>query len=108
MDAQSNEDLLELAANVKGGVPMATPAFAGAREADVSEMLELAGLDSSGQVELYAGRTGQQFHRQVTVVYLYLIKQHHPVDDNTHTRTVAPSSPAPHPIGQQPCRENRT
>src|SRR3546814_18101938 len=59
IDAQSNEDLLELAANVTGGVPMATPVFDGAREADVSAMLELAGRDSSGQVEKDGGASGR-------------------------------------------------
>src|SRR3546814_8294233 len=75
-DVCSSDLRLELAANVKGGVPMATPVFDGAREADVSEMLELAGLDSSGQVELYDGRTGEQFDRKVTVGYIYMLKLH--------------------------------
>uniref|UniRef100_UPI00286E3E1F DNA-directed RNA polymerase subunit beta n=1 Tax=Sandarakinorhabdus sp. TaxID=1916663 RepID=UPI00286E3E1F len=73
--------VLELAANLAGGVPMATPVFDGAKEADVSHMLELAGLDTSGQVELFDGRTGDVFDRKVTVGYIYMLKLHHLVDD---------------------------
>ena len=92
IDAQLEEDLLELAGNVTGGVPMATPVFDGAREADVSEMLQLAGLDTSGQVELYDGRTGEQFDRKVTVGYIYMLKLHHLVDDKIHARSIGPYS----------------
>src|SRR3546814_7147437 len=79
---------------------MATPVFDGAREADLSEMLELAGLDSSGQVELYDGRTGEQFDRKVTVGYIYMLKLHHLVDDKIHARSIGPYSL----VTQQPLR----
>ncbi|GGE16296.1 DNA-directed RNA polymerase subunit beta [Polymorphobacter glacialis] len=87
-DAQTHE----LATNLAGGVPMATPVFDGAREADVSHMLELAGLDTSGQVELFDGRTGDMFDRKVTVGYIYMLKLHHLVDDKIHARSIGPYS----------------
>jgi DNA-directed RNA polymerase subunit beta len=89
---QTDEQVLELASNLAGGVPMATPVFDGAREADVSHMLELAGLDTSGQVELFDGRTGDQFDRKVTVGYIYMLKLHHLVDDKIHARSIGPYS----------------
>jgi DNA-directed RNA polymerase subunit beta len=89
---QSDDQVLELASNLAGGVPMATPVFDGAREADVSHMLELAGLDTSGQVELFDGRTGDQFDRKVTVGYIYMLKLHHLVDDKIHARSIGPYS----------------
>jgi DNA-directed RNA polymerase subunit beta len=92
IDGQSDEELLELASNLASGVPMATPVFDGAREKDVSAMLELAGLDQSGQVELYDGRTGEMFDRKVTVGYIYMLKLHHLVDDKIHARSIGPYS----------------
>ena len=71
---------------------MATPVFDGAREADVAEMLRRAGLDESGQVELFDGRTGEQFDRKVTVGYIYMLKLHHLVDDKIHARSIGPYS----------------
>jgi DNA-directed RNA polymerase subunit beta len=88
----ADADVLELAKNLAGGVPMGTPVFDGAKEADVSHMLELAGLDSSGQVELFDGRTGEQFDRKVTVGYIYMLKLHHLVDDKIHARSIGPYS----------------
>ncbi len=88
----TDEQVHELASNLAGGVPMATPVFDGAREADVSHMLELAGLDTSGQVELFDGRTGDQFDRKVTVGYIYMLKLHHLVDDKIHARSIGPYS----------------
>ncbi|KAB7646517.1 DNA-directed RNA polymerase subunit beta [Polymorphobacter fuscus] len=88
----TDEKVHELAFNLAGGVPMATPVFDGAREADVSHMLELAGLDTSGQVELFDGRTGDQFDRKVTVGYIYMLKLHHLVDDKIHARSIGPYS----------------
>ena len=88
----SDDELNELSHNLASGVPMATPVFDGAREADVSQMLELAGLDSSGQVELFDGRTGDQFDRKVTVGYIYMLKLHHLVDDKIHARSIGPYS----------------
>ncbi|MFZ4383239.1 MAG: DNA-directed RNA polymerase subunit beta, partial [Sandarakinorhabdus sp.] len=84
--------VVELARNLVGGVPMATPVFDGAKESDVSAMLALAGLDSSGQVELFDGRTGDQFDRKVTVGYIYMLKLHHLVDDKIHARSIGPYS----------------
>ena len=85
------DQIVELAENLlKNGVPMATPVFDGAREADVSAMLELAGLDTSGQVDLFDGRTGDAFDRKVTVGYIYMLKLHHLVDDKIHARSIGP------------------
>jgi len=88
----SPDQLGELSHNLAAGVPMATPVFDGAREADVSHMLELAGLDASGQVELFDGRTGDMFDRKVTVGYIYMLKLHHLVDDKIHARSIGPYS----------------
>jgi DNA-directed RNA polymerase subunit beta len=92
IDARTDEDLMELASNLTGGVPMGTPVFDGAREADVSAMLAKAGLDESGQVTLYDGRTGEAFDRKVTVGYIYMLKLHHLVDDKIHARSIGPYS----------------
>ena len=89
---RSAEEIVELAENLKNGVPMGTPVFDGAREADVSAMLEKAGLDTSGQVTLYDGRTGEAFDRKVTVGYIYMLKLHHLVDDKIHARSIGPYS----------------
>ncbi len=85
-------EVMELAGNLTGGVPMATPVFDGAREDDISAALTNAGLHTSGQVTLYDGRTGEQFSRQVTVGYMYLLKLHHLVDDKIHARSIGPYS----------------
>jgi DNA-directed RNA polymerase subunit beta len=90
--ARSDEDIVEMAQLLKNGVPMATPVFDGAREADVSRMLELAGYDTSGQSTLYDGRTGEAFDRKVTVGYIYMLKLHHLVDDKIHARSIGPYS----------------
>ena len=89
---RSDDQIVELAGLLKNGVPMATPVFDGAREADVSHMLTLAGLDTSGQVELFDGRTGNMFDRKVTVGYIYMLKLHHLVDDKIHARSIGPYS----------------
>ncbi|MEM1275224.1 MAG: DNA-directed RNA polymerase subunit beta [Pseudomonadota bacterium] len=88
----SEEEFLEAAGNVRHGVPIATPVFDGAKEADVNEHLVMAGLDQSGQSELFDGRTGEQFSRPVTVGYKYLLKLHHLVDDKIHARSTGPYS----------------
>ena len=85
-------ELLELGDNLRIGVPMATPVFDGAREADIVEMLESAGLSSTGQVRLVDGRTGEFFARDVTVGYIYMLKLHHLVDDKIHARSIGPYS----------------
>ena len=88
----SDDEVMELAGNLTHGVPMATPVFDGAREDDIAEMLDLAGLDRSGQVTLTDGRTGETFHRKVTVGYIYMLKLHHLVDDKIHARSIGPYS----------------
>lgn len=92
LDARSTQEVLELADNLKAGVPMGTPVFDGAREADVSAMLAKAGYDTSGQVTLYDGRTGEAFDRKVTVGIIYMLKLHHLVDDKIHARSIGPYS----------------
>ena len=92
IDARTDEDVMELASNLTGGLPMGTPVFDGAKEADVAAMLEKAGLDPSGQVTLYDGRTGDAFDRKVTVGYIYMLKLHHLVDDKIHARSIGPYS----------------
>ena len=74
------------------GVPFASPVFDGAHEADIVDMLEMAGLDKSGQVTLVDGRTGEPFDRKVTVGYIYMLKLHHLVDDKIHARSIGPYS----------------
>ena len=85
-------EVVEAAQNVTRGVPIATPVFDGAKEADVNEHLEKAGIDKSGQMTLYDGRTGEAFNRKVTVGYKYLLKLHHLVDDKIHARSTGPYS----------------
>ncbi|MBM3528949.1 MAG: DNA-directed RNA polymerase subunit beta [Alphaproteobacteria bacterium] len=86
------DSLVELGTNLRHGVPIATPVFDGAKEADIENMLDLAGLDHSGQVTLFDGRTGEQFDRRVTVGYIYMLKLHHLVDDKIHARSIGPYS----------------
>ena len=91
--ADLDEDqTIELARNLSKGVPFASPVFDGAHEADIVEMLEMAGLDKSGQVTLVDGRTGEPFDRKVTVGYIYMLKLHHLVDDKIHARSIGPYS----------------
>ncbi|MBS0504748.1 MAG: DNA-directed RNA polymerase subunit beta [Proteobacteria bacterium] len=92
IDARDGAQIVELAQNMKTGIPMGTPVFDGAREADVSDMLSLAGLDTSGQSTLYDGRTGEAFDRKVTVGIIYMLKLHHLVDDKIHARSIGPYS----------------
>ncbi len=84
--------LMELGTNLRHGVPISTPVFDGAKEADIEHMLDLAGLDHSGQVTLYDGRTGDTFDRKVTVGHIYMLKLHHLVDDKIHARSIGPYS----------------
>jgi DNA-directed RNA polymerase subunit beta len=90
--SRSAEEVVELAESVRAGVPMGSPVFDGAVEADVTAMLEKAGLDSSGQVTLFDGRTGDAFDRKVTVGMKYVLKLHHLVDDKIHARSIGPYS----------------
>jgi DNA-directed RNA polymerase subunit beta len=84
--------VLRLGEQLRRGVPIATPVFDGAHEPDIVVMLEQAGLDRSGQVTLYDGRSGEEFDRKVTVGYIYMLKLHHLVDDKIHARSIGPYS----------------
>jgi DNA-directed RNA polymerase subunit beta len=87
-----HDQLVELADNLRKGIPIATPVFDGARMSDIENMLVKAGLDTSGQVTLVDGRTGEPFERKVTVGYIYMLKLHHLVDDKIHARSIGPYS----------------
>ena len=89
---ETDDEIIELAGNLRNGVPIATPVFDGARESDINDLLERAGLDTSGQVKMFDGRTGVQFSRPVTVGYKYLLKLHHLVDEKIHARSTGPYS----------------
>ena len=84
----SDEEVLELAQNLRAGVPIATPVFDGAHGDDINRMLEKAGLNTSGQVTLYDGLTGEPFDRKVTIGYMYMLKLHHLVDEKIHARSI--------------------
>lgn len=87
-----DKGIVELGSNLRHGVPIATPVFDGAKETDIEQMLDMAGLDHSGQMTLFDGRTGDQFDRKVTVGYIYMLKLHHLVDDKIHARSIGPYS----------------
>ncbi|MBM3950323.1 MAG: DNA-directed RNA polymerase subunit beta [Rhodospirillales bacterium] len=88
----SDSEVMELGRNLSHGIPVASPVFDGAQEKDIVAMLETAGLDSTGQVILVDGRTGEPFERKVTVGYIYMMKLHHLVDDKIHARSIGPYS----------------
>ncbi|MDH3377106.1 MAG: DNA-directed RNA polymerase subunit beta [Gammaproteobacteria bacterium] len=88
----NNDELLELANNLREGVPIATPVFDGAAEEEIKELLRLAGLPTSGQAVLHDGRTGERFDRPITVGYMYMLKLNHLVDDKMHARSTGPYS----------------
>jgi DNA-directed RNA polymerase subunit beta len=92
LESFNDEEILQLADNLRKGVPMATPVFDGAVEEEIKHMLRLAGLPESGQTTLYNGRTGDAFDRQVTVGYMYILKLNHLVDDKMHARSTGPYS----------------
>jgi DNA-directed RNA polymerase subunit beta len=83
----SDQEVIELSQNLRAGVPMATPVFDGASEAEIKDMLKLGGLSEDGQQTLYDGRTGQPFDRKVTVGVMYMLKLNHLVDDKMHARS---------------------
>ena len=87
INSLNDKEITELANNLRKGVPMATPVFDGAKESEVKEMLELAGLPLSGQCKLYDGRTGEEFDRPVTIGYMYILKLNHLVEDKMHARS---------------------
>jgi len=88
----SNKELEELSSNLSSGIPIATPVFDGASIDDVTHLLELSNLPSSGQTSLWDGRTGEQFDRKVTVGIIYMLKLHHLVEDKIHARSTGPYS----------------
>ena len=92
LDSLSDAEVLELAKNLKKGVPMSTPVFDGASEQEIKKMLELADLPLTGQTRLFDGRTGDAFDRQITVGYMYMLKLNHLVDDKMHARSTGPYS----------------
>jgi DNA-directed RNA polymerase subunit beta len=92
LDTLTDEEIVNLAFNLRKGVPMATPVFDGAHEEEIKAMLKLAGLPESGQTTLYDGRTGDSFDRPVTVGYMHMLKLNHLVDDKMHARSTGPYS----------------
>jgi DNA-directed RNA polymerase subunit beta len=92
LKSYTDEELLDLANNLRKGVPMATPVFDGANESEIHRMLELAGMPVSGQTTLYDGRTGEQFNNPVTIGYKYMLKLNHLIDDKMHARSTGPYS----------------
>ena len=92
LDSFSDKEIMEMAANLTGGVPMATPVFDGASEDEIRSMLSLADLPEHGQTTLYDGLTGEPFEREVTVGYMYMLKLNHLVDDKMHARSTGPYS----------------
>jgi DNA-directed RNA polymerase subunit beta len=92
LDSFTDREILEMAANLVDGVPMATPVFDGATEEEIRTMLRLADLPEDGQTVLYDGLTGEPFERKVTVGYMYMLKLNHLVDDKMHARSTGPYS----------------
>ena len=92
LDKLKKTEFQDLCENLKNGIPIATPVFDGAKEQDVTKMLELAKLPSSGQTFLWDGRTGKKFDREVTVGIIYMLKLHHLVEDKIHARSTGPYS----------------
>ncbi|WPX96010.1 DNA-directed RNA polymerase subunit beta [Candidatus Bandiella woodruffii] len=92
IDSLEYSDLLELAKDVSLGVNFATPVFDGAKENQINDILQKAGLGKSGQVRLRDGRTGQYFDRKVTIGYIYMMKLDHLVDNKIHARSIGPYS----------------
>ncbi|QJQ94355.1 MULTISPECIES: DNA-directed RNA polymerase subunit beta [Halomonadaceae] len=87
LDSLSDDEIIALAKNLQGGVPMASPVFDGAKEHEIKHLLKLADLPESGQMTLFDGRTGESFDRPVTVGYMYMLKLNHLVDDKMHARS---------------------
>jgi DNA-directed RNA polymerase subunit beta len=92
IDTLSNTEFKDLCENIQSGIPISTPVFDGAKEKDVTKMLELAKLPNSGQSTLWDGRTGEKFDRPVTVGIIYMLKLHHLVEDKIHARSTGPYS----------------
>lgn len=92
LDAFNDDEIMELAHNLSNGVPFATPVFDGANEKEIKELLKLADLPQSGQLDMYDGRTGEKFDRAITVGYMYILRLHHLVDEKLHARSTGPYS----------------
>jgi len=92
INAMSEDELIKFASQIKHGVPFATGIFEGVKEEYITKLLEIAGVDSSGQLQLFNGKTGDKFDRKVTVGYIYMLKLHHLVDDKIHARSIGPYS----------------
>ena len=88
----NDDEVLELANNLKEGIPFATPVFDGAKEKDITTLLNMSGVSVTGQETLYDGVTGKKFERPVTVGYMYMLKLHHLVDEKIHARSIGPYS----------------
>lgn len=87
LSSMSDDEVLAMSRNLRGGVPIATPVFDGAHENEIKALLKLAGLNENGQQWLFDGRTGERFDRPVTVGYMYMLKLNHLVDDKMHARS---------------------
>ena len=92
ISAMPENELLQFAHRLRGGVPFATGIFEGAKEEYITKLLDVAGVDNSGQIQLSDGKTGDKFDRKVTVGYIYMLKLHHLVDDKIHARSIGPYS----------------
>jgi DNA-directed RNA polymerase subunit beta len=92
LDQMNDEELYTLAGKLKSGIHIATPVFEGAREVEIREVLEAAGLSTRGQTVLFDGRSGEPFDQDVTVGLMYMLKLHHLVDDKIHARSIGPYS----------------
>ena len=88
----NDDQLIELAGNLEKGVTFATPVFDGTNTQEITNLLDKAGFDNSGQVHLFDGRSGERFERKVTVGYKYILKLHHLIDDKIHARSIGPYS----------------
>lgn len=92
INSLSENELIKFAHNLKNGVPFATGIFEGAKEQYISNLLDIAEVNNSGQIQLFDGKTGNKFDRKVTVGYIYMLKLHHLVDDKIHARSIGPYS----------------
>jgi DNA-directed RNA polymerase subunit beta len=92
VNAMTDDQIIEFAKMLSGGVPFATGTFEGIKEERISELLKISGVDESGQVELFDGKTGEKLDRKVTIGYLYMLKLHHLVDNKIHARSIGPYS----------------
>ncbi len=92
IQSMNDEELIKFSRRLKNGVPFATGIFEGAKEEHITQLLDIAGVENSGQIDLFDGKTGNKFDRKVTVGYIYMLKLHHLVDDKIHARSIGPYS----------------